>query len=194
MMPAAFVDRDGVINEPVWDPRTESFESPYDPAAVRLVTGAASALAELRDAGFRLVLVSNQPAAAKGTVPLAGLEAVHERVAELLRSGGVELDASYYCHHHPNGTVTELSGPCDCRKPAPGLLLRAAAELDLDLDASWMFGDADTDVEAAHAAGVAAALIEHPRTAHRRRGSAAAELLTTDLISAAGAIAAAPGR
>jgi D-glycero-D-manno-heptose 1,7-bisphosphate phosphatase len=194
MMPAAFVDRDGVINEPVWDSRTESFESPYEPASVTLVPGAAEALAALRDAGFQLVLVSNQPAAAKGQVPLAGLQAVHERVAELLRRQGVELDAVYYCHHHPNGTVAELSGPCDCRKPAPGLLLRAAAEQGLDLGASWMFGDADSDVEAAHGAGVAAALIEHPRTAHRRRGSATAELITTDLVSAAGAIASAAGR
>jgi D-glycero-D-manno-heptose 1,7-bisphosphate phosphatase len=194
MTAAAFVDRDGVINEPVRDPRTESFESPYTPADVALVSGAARGLAELRDAGFLLVLVSNQPAAAKGTAPLARLQAVHERVAELLCEQGVELDGAYYCHHHPQGVVAELSGPCDCRKPAPGLLLAAAAEQDLDLSASWMFGDADTDVEAAHAAGVAAVLIEHPRTVHRRRGGAVPELTATDLAGAAGAVAVAPGR
>ena len=68
-------------------------------------------------------------------------------------------------------TVPEFTGPCECRKPAPGLLLRAAAELDLDLGASWMVGDADTDVTAAHAAGARAVLVEHPHTAHRRRGA-----------------------
>ncbi len=74
------------------------------------------------------------------------------------------------------------------------MLLRAAEDLDLDLAASWMFGDADTDVEAAHAVGVGAALLEHPRTAHRRGGSAPRELVATDLASAAGAVAVAPGR
>jgi D-glycero-D-manno-heptose 1,7-bisphosphate phosphatase len=191
MTRAAFVDRDGVINEPVWDVRTESFESPYRPQDVALVPGSAEALARLQDAGFKLVLVSNQPAAAKGQVTLDQLAAVHERVVELL---GIELDAAYYCHHHPDGSVAALSGPCDCRKPAPGLLLRAAADHDLDLAASWMFGDADTDVEAAHAAGASAALIEHPRTAHRRRGGAMPELTAGDLGAAAAAVAPAAGR
>ncbi len=165
MTPAAFVDRDGVVNEPVWDARTESFESPYSPDDVALVPGAAEGLARLRIAGFKLVLASNQPAAAKGQVTLEALEAVHERVTTLLRRAGVELDGAYYCHHHP-----DFTGPCDCRKPAPGLLLEAARDLELDLAASWMIGDADTDVEAARAAGVRAILVEHPRTAHRRAG------------------------
>jgi D-glycero-D-manno-heptose 1,7-bisphosphate phosphatase len=184
MTPAAFLDRDGVIDEPVWDPRSETHESPYRPEDVVLVPGAAPAMARLRDAGFRLVLVSNQPAAAKGTVSLEALQSVHERVAELLRAEGVALDGAYYCYHHPNGVVAELSGPCACRKPAPGLLLDAAAELGLDLPASWMFGDADTDVEAAHAAGVACALIEHPLTPHRRTGRVVPELTATDLAAA----------
>ena len=72
-------------------------------------------------------------------------------------------------------TTRTSTGPCDCRKPAPGLLLDAAAELALDLGASWMVGDADTDVTAAHAAGARAVLVEHPRTAHRRRGGGAPE-------------------
>jgi D-glycero-D-manno-heptose 1,7-bisphosphate phosphatase len=184
MTPAVFVDRDGVLNEPVWDARTGSFESPYRPEDVALVPGAAAGLARLRAAGFKLVLASNQPAAAKGHVTLAELAAVHERVVGALRSAGVELDGAYYCHHHP-----DFSGPCDCRKPAPGLLLDAAAELDLDLAASWMVGDADTDVAAAHAAGAKAVLVEHPRTAHRRRGAAAPEHTAADLPSAAALIA-----
>ena len=101
---------------------------------------------------------------------------MHERVAELLRTAGVELDGVYYCHHHP-----DFTGPCDCRKPAPGLLLDAAAALDLELAASWMIGDADTDVTAAHAAGAQAVLVEHPQTAHRRRGAVAPEHTAPDL-------------
>jgi D-glycero-D-manno-heptose 1,7-bisphosphate phosphatase len=184
MTPAAFVDRDGVINEPVWDERTQSFESPYRPDDVALVPGAAAGLLRLREAGYRLVLASNQPAAAKGQVTLADLDAVHERVVALLRRAGVELDGAYYCHHHP-----DFGSPCDCRKPAPGLLLNAAADLELDLAASWMVGDADTDVTAAHAAGTAAVLVEHPRTAHRRRGVTTPEHTAADLERAAALIA-----
>jgi D-glycero-D-manno-heptose 1,7-bisphosphate phosphatase len=178
MSAAVFVDRDGVINEPVWDPRTQSFESPYRPEAVALVPGAADGLASLR--AFKLVLVSNQPSAAKGQTTLAALAAVHERVAELLRRAGVELDGAYYCHHHP-----DFTGPCACRKPAPGFLRAAAAELDLDLAHSWMIGDAATDVSAARAAGARAVLVEHPRTAHRRRGTVAPEHTAPDLQAAA---------
>ena len=177
-MKAAFVDRDGVINEPVWD--VDSFESPYRPEDVVLVPGAAAALARLRDAGFALVLVSNQPAAAKGKATREALDAVHERVMDALR---IELDGVYYCHHHPDHT-----GPCDCRKPAPGLLLRAADELGLELSESWMIGDADTDVAAARAAGTRAVLVTHPRTGHRRNG-AEADLTAPDLAGAAALIA-----
>jgi D-glycero-D-manno-heptose 1,7-bisphosphate phosphatase len=178
MSAAVFVDRDGVINEPVWDPRTQSFESPYRPEDVALVPGAADALASL--GAFRVVLVSNQPSAAKGQTTLEALAVVHERVAGLLRRAGVELDGAYYCHHHP-----DFTGPCACRKPAPGLLIDAAAELGLDLARSWMIGDADTDVTAAHAAGARAVLVEHPRTAHRRRGTATPEHTAPDLRAAA---------
>ena len=85
--------------------------------------GAAEGLQRLQAAGLKLVLVSNQPSAAKGQVTLDDLAAVHERVAEALRTAGVELDGAYYCHHHP-----DFTGPCECRKPAPGLLLDAAAD------------------------------------------------------------------
>lgn len=181
MSAAVFVDRDGVINEPVYDERTGTFESPYRPQDVALVPGAAAALRGLRPA--RLVLVSNQPAAAKGRATPEALQAVHERVVELLRREDVELDGAYYCHHHP-----DFTGPCACRKPEPGLLLDAAAALGLDLAASWMVGDADTDVAAAHGAGARAVLVEHPRTAHRRNG-AAAEHVVPDLAAAAALIA-----
>jgi D-glycero-D-manno-heptose 1,7-bisphosphate phosphatase len=182
MTAAVFVDRDGVINEPVWDTRTQSFESPYRPEDVALVPGAAEGLARLT--GFKLVLVSNQPSAAKGQTTLEALAAVHERVAEALRTAGVELDGAYYCHHHP-----DFTGPCACRKPAPGLLLDAAAELGLDLRRSWMIGDADSDVTAAHSAGAKAVLVEHPRTAHRRGGAVAPEHTAPDLARAAALIA-----
>jgi D-glycero-D-manno-heptose 1,7-bisphosphate phosphatase len=183
--PAAFLDRDGTLNEFAPDPDSGLPESPLSVADVRLIEGAAGAARQLADAGFALVCVSNQPAAAKGKVSLEGLLAVHERVLERLREEGVHLDASRLCLHHPDGVVPELSGPCDCRKPAPGMLLDAADELGLDLASSWILGDTDSDVLAAHAAGCRAVLIEHPGSAHKRAGGARPDLAASSLADAA---------
>jgi D-glycero-D-manno-heptose 1,7-bisphosphate phosphatase len=167
---AVFLDRDGVIVDLVPDPLTGTDESPYTPRDVRLLPDVPEALRALRDAGYVLVGVSNQPAAAKGNVPLEQLHAVHERTADLLAAAGVELDDWRYCFHHPDGTVLELTGPCDCRKPAPGMLLAAAEDLGIDLGRSWMVGDSDSDVIAGARAGCRTALIEHPGSTHRRGG------------------------
>ena len=185
---AAFVDRDGVINALVPDPVTGAPESPLDPGDVRLLPGAATALAGLSAAGFLLVGVSNQPAAAKGTVPIATLEAVQARVLELLASDGVTFAAFRLCLHHPDGTVPVLSGRCDCRKPAPGMLLEAAAELDVALGRSWMIGDTDTDIQAGQAAGCRTVLVEHPQSGHKRHGAVPPDLTAEDLPRATDAI------
>jgi D-glycero-D-manno-heptose 1,7-bisphosphate phosphatase len=157
-----------VIDEPVLDPQTGRHESPYDPADVALVRGAGAALRSLAAAGFRLVVVSNQPAAAKERSTREALDAVHARIVELLAAEGVRIDDWRYCFHHP-----DFTGPCTCRKPEPGLLLDAARELGLDLGASWLVGDADRDVEAGRRAGCRTVLVENPRSAHRRAGAAA---------------------
>jgi D-glycero-D-manno-heptose 1,7-bisphosphate phosphatase len=183
---AVFVDRDGVINELAPDPATGAPESPLRPDDVRLIDGAADALARLRDAGWMLVGVSNQPAAAKGTIPLAQLYAVQDRVLALVdQAAGVHFDGFELCLHHPEGIVAELSGPCDCRKPEPGMLRTAAARLGIDLPASWMVGDTDADLAAGHAAGCATILIEHPASAHKRAGRAAPSPPAADLAGAA---------
>jgi D-glycero-D-manno-heptose 1,7-bisphosphate phosphatase len=167
---AVFLDRDGVLVDLVPDELTGTNESPYLPRDVRLLPGVPEALRALHDAGYALVGVSNQPAAAKGNVPLEQLHAVHERTVELLAAAGVALDDWRYCFHHPEGTVRALTGPCDCRKPQPGMLLAAAEELGLDLGRSWMVGDSDTDVIAGARAGCRTALVEHPGSPHRRGG------------------------
>lgn len=174
LRPAILVDRDGVLNDTVPDPHKGGLpESPLRPQDVRLLPGAARALVELRAAGFFLVLVSNQPAAAKGLVTLAELAAVQGRFVDLLAAEGACLDAVRICPHHPAGVVEHLAATCPCRKPAPGLLLAAGLEHDLDLSASWMVGDADTDMAAGRAAGTRTALVEHTGSAHRREGAAA---------------------
>ena len=103
---------------------------------------------------------------------------------ELLENGGTPLDAFRVCFHHPEGSSPELTRRCDCRKPAPGMLLDAAHELELDLAASWMIGDTDTDVVAGAAAGCRTMLIENPLSAHKRAGHAGADASAPDLATA----------
>jgi histidinol-phosphate phosphatase family protein len=178
---AAFLDRDGVLNALVADQSSGMPESPLRVEDVRLLAGSAEAANALVEAGYALVCVSNQPAAAKGKVSVERLWAVHRRVVELLGEQGVRLDASYLCLHHPQGTVPELSGTCDCRKPAAGMLLKAAEELGLDLAGSWMIGDTDADIAAGRSAGCRTVLIECAGSAHKRAGEARADLIACDL-------------
>jgi histidinol-phosphate phosphatase family protein len=153
LRPAVFLDKDGTVVE----------DLPYnvDPALVRLAPGAAEALARLRRAGFALVLVSNQPGVALGRFPATALAAVDGRLRELLAPHGAALDAAYYCPHAPDsGRQGEAIG-CSCRKPAPGLLFRAAREHGLHLRRSWMIGDILNDVEAGRAAGCRTILLDN---------------------------------
>jgi len=135
---AAFLDRDDTIIRNI----------PYltDPDRVELMPGAVEGLRLLRGAGYRLIMVSNQSLVRRGKGTLADVDAVNERMQTLLGEHGVALDHLYYCTHIPQDE-------CECRKPKPGLLLRAAEDLGLDLTASFMFGDNETDVEAGHRAG-----------------------------------------
>ena len=187
---AAFLDRDGVLNELVGDPASGVPESPLSVADVRLVPGAAAAAARLAQLGFVLVCVSNQPAAAKGRVSVAQLLAVHNRVVELLCEQGVKLAASHLCMHHEQGVVPELSGQCDCRKPAPGMLLDGARSLAIDLGVSWMVGDTDADIAAGKAAGCMTLLIRHPGSVHKRLQAVDPDLIADDFTDGVVAISA----
>jgi D-glycero-D-manno-heptose 1,7-bisphosphate phosphatase len=178
---AVFLDRDGVLNELVRDPATGTCESPLKVEDVRLTEEVGVALGRLRRAGALLVCVSNQPAAAKGAVSARRLSAIHARVIELLAREGVSLAASRLCLHHPDGVVPGLAGRCECRKPAPGMLLDLAAALQIDLHASWMVGDTDADVGAGRAAGCRTLLIDHPGSAHKRHGRMRPDLSATSL-------------
>lgn len=133
---AVFLDRDGTLNRPA-----APGEYIAEPSALRVLGGADEAVARLRDAGYLCVVVSNQRGVALGRMTGAQLAAVDERLREL-----VAVDHSYYCTHG-------LDDRCACRKPEPGLLTRAGAELDLDLTRSWMIGDRETDCEAGRRAG-----------------------------------------
>lgn len=161
MKPALFLDRDGVLNEMVYDDIHGLLDSPRRPEQVRLVPGATAAIKAARSRGYDVVVVTNQPGIAKGTLTAGDLEAVNGRLAELLREQGAHWDALYHCPHHPCGTGTpnEFIRECDCRKPKPGMLLRAARERGLNLGRSWMVGDGVIDVAAGRAAGCRTILV-----------------------------------
>jgi histidinol-phosphate phosphatase family protein len=142
---AVFLDKDGTLVDDV----------PYnvDPALIRLTRGAGEGVRMLRDAGFRLFVVSNQSGVARGYFAEEALGPVEARVRELLRDEAVEIEAFRWCPHHPEGTVGLYSIACDCRKPHPGMITSLAAEHGIDLARSWMVGDTPADVEAGRRAG-----------------------------------------
>lgn len=147
---AVFLDRDDTLIANV----------PYlsDPAGLRLLPGAAGALAALRRAGFALVLVTNQSAVGRGMITEARLQEIHDALERLLAAEGARLDAIYHCPHAPQSADrTAIEHPD--RKPAPGMLLRAAEDLRLDLASSWMVGDLISDVLAGLNAGCRSILI-----------------------------------
>ena len=137
---AVFLDKDGTLVPDI----------PYnaDPERMVLAAGAASGLQLLQRHGYRLIVVSNQPGIAYGLYPEQALVAVERKLRGLLMGADVVLDGFYYCPHHLEGKVAEYAIDCECRKPRPGMLLRAARELDVDLSQSWMVGDILNDVEA----------------------------------------------
>jgi D-glycero-D-manno-heptose 1,7-bisphosphate phosphatase len=151
---AIFLDRDGVLVEEIYYPRTGEREAPLAPEDVRLLPGAAVALKRLAGAGYALVVISNQGGYAKGKTSLRALWLAHERFLELLAQEGAKIDGSYYSYGHPDGTVPHFSGPSLDRKPGPYNIFVAAAQLDLDCRGSWMVGDRQTDVACARAAGL----------------------------------------
>jgi D-glycero-D-manno-heptose 1,7-bisphosphate phosphatase len=154
---AVFLDRDGVL--------VEDRGLLVDAAELRIIPGAASALRRLGENGFRLIVVSNQAVVARGMVTPEGVEAIHVDLLRLLEEAGApRLDAVYFCPHHPNADVPEYRVVCDCRKPEPGSLLRAAEEHHLDLAASFMIGDRMTDIAAGAAAGCRTVLLRRPGT------------------------------
>jgi len=181
--PAVFLDKDGTLIEDV--PHN------VDPDRIRLAPGVGEGLARLRAVGFRLIVVSNQSGVARGFFTEEALAIVRDRINELLEAFGVELDGFYHCPHHPEGVEPRYAVACDCRKPAPGMILKAARERAVDLDRSWFIGDILDDVEAAHRAGCRAALIDNGNETEWTRSPLRwPEIVATDLAEAARLIAA----
>lgn len=146
---AVFLDRDGTINE------YRGFLT--DIEEFHLLPGIGEAIRLLNRMGFLVIVVTNQPVIARGEITPEQLEEIHRKMETLLGAEGAYVDAIYYCPHHPDsgfaGEIPELKKVCDCRKPKPGMLLRAADDYHIDLAASWMVGDQKMDIQAGKNAG-----------------------------------------
>ncbi len=146
---AVFLDRDGTINKYVGFLRNiDEFE---------LLDGVAQAIKNINTSGYLAIVVTNQPVIARGEVTVTELQEIHNKMETLLGKEGAYLDAIYYCPHHPHkgydGEISELKFDCNCRKPKPGMLLKAAKDFNIDLSQSYMIGDGENDVKAGLAAG-----------------------------------------
>jgi len=159
MNKAVFLDRDGVINEMVYHTDHGIIDSPFTVEQFRLLPNVHESIKEFRDMGFKVILVSNQPGIAKGHMTADTFVKIRDKMKTELGKVGVILDGEYYCFHHPEGKIDELSVSCQCRKPKPGMLLQAAREMGVDLSQSWMIGDGLTDIKAGKLAGTHTMLI-----------------------------------
>jgi len=185
---AIFLDRDGVINSLVLNPATGRMESPLTAAEFRLIDGAIPALLLLRNAGYPLILVSNQPNYALGKSSYGSLLVIQHRLVAELEAAGVHFARFCYCLHHPQGVTPGYSHVCACRKPSPAFLLQARDDLGLNLSESWMIGDQPTDTQCGRAAGVRTIRIGPPKSGLRTSLQVAdpcADYIVRDLAEAA---------
>ncbi len=153
MNKAIFLDRDGVINEIVYHKEMGILDSPANADEIKLFPDVGKAINSFKNLGFKVIIVSNQPGIAKDKFTIDAFEKMKERVKVELEKQGANVDAEYYCLHHPEGILKEYTQICDCRKPKPGMILQAAKDHDIDLSSSWMIGDGITDVKAGQSAG-----------------------------------------
>jgi D-glycero-D-manno-heptose 1,7-bisphosphate phosphatase len=161
---AVFIDRDGTINKYVGFLK--------DINKFELNVGITEAIKKINSSGYLAIVITNQPVVARGEVTWSELEDIHNKMETLLGFGGAYLDGIYYCPHHPHkgyeGEVVELKIDCNCRKPKPGLLLKAAKDFNIDLNQSYMIGDGENDNKAGIAAGCKTDLVNGEGTDHKK--------------------------
>ena len=178
---AVFIDRDGTISEEVGYINHLS--------RFRLFTYSAAAIKQLHENDYLAIVITNQAGVARGYFSEEMVQDIHKQMTKDLETSGARLDANYYCAHHPSVGEPPYQLDCDCRKPKPGLLFRAAQDYDIDLANSWMIGDRYSDIELAANAGVKSALVlsgygrgewEHQRANWTRQP----DLVAEDLLAA----------
>src|SRR5215472_16152338 len=150
--PAVFLDRDGVINPMIYHRDHGIVDSPFTLAQFSVLPGVPQAIRLLNNLDFAVVIVSNQPGVAKGHFEPERLDDFDDQLERALEPHGAYVDAIFYCLHHPDAVISSLRANCSCRKPGPGMLLKAAERMCLSLEDSFMVGDGLTDIEAGHRA------------------------------------------
>lgn len=161
---AVFLDRDGVLNQLKYNPDEALWDSPYTSSDFCLLPGVPDAVRKINDLGLMAIVVSNQPGVAKGKCPAEFLNELDQKMLAGLRVSGAWLDQIYYCLHHPDGSVLKYRMNCECRKPKPGLLLRASKEHQIDLSNSYLIGDRLIDIQAGQTVGCTTFLVESRAT------------------------------
>lgn len=153
MNKAVFIDKDGTL--------IENIPFNVDTNKVRFTHGAVEALAQLKQFGFLLILVSNQSGVARGLFTEEALHRLQDGLQKKLASEGVPIDGFFFCPHHPEGKLPAYAMECECRKPKPGMILAAAKQYNVELSRSWMIGDILDDIEAGNKAGCKTILIDN---------------------------------
>ena len=188
--PAVFVDRDGVINEIVWNDDTEQLDSPMKVSQFEFLPGVAKALKTIAGKGYYIFVVTNQPGAAKGKTDLATLYDINTHMIDALAQEGVDIDDLFMCPHYPRELPTAkekfLIRKCNCRKPEPGLIYRAMRKYNIDLSASYMIGDSCTDVVAGSSVGLSTVFIGDLKCdLCKKLGDISPTIIAADLADAA---------
>jgi D,D-heptose 1,7-bisphosphate phosphatase len=174
---AVFLDRDGVINAEDGIIR--------EPGQLRLITGSGEAIARLNRLKLPVIVVTNQPVVARGWASEADVDQIHNHLKHLLAGHGASLDAIYFCPHHENANDPAYRTICDCRKPRPGMLLRAANDFRLELETCVLIGDRTVDLQAAREAGCKAYLVETGFAGKDGKCDAKPDMVFPDLLAAA---------
>lgn len=190
MKKAVFFDRDGIINELVYDRKHGIIDSPMIPSQVNLVYGIAELVEAVKKTDFKTVICSNQPSVGLGKMNLKNFRAITDKIHSLLKNEGVTFDHQYYCMHHPFAKIRKYKLVCNCRKPKIGLFSKAAAEHNLDLSKSWMIGDGVDDIKAGKNAGCKTILLaninsaENLRILEKQLGETEPDFIVKNLIDA----------
>lgn len=183
MNKAVFLDRDGIINELIFNLKTGEYESPLSENDLRIAPEVFDCLRILKKEGFLLFVVSNQPNCAKGKATLESLYRINRLLCKQMTENDVEFSDYFYCYHHPDGVVKGYSGKCLCRKPEPYYLIEAQKKYGIDMGQSWFIGDQDSDVQCGQAAGVKTILVNEAHS-RKKRGESVPDYYVINLAEA----------
>ena len=181
---AVFLDRDGVVNAMVYKQADDIFDSPYDCAEFELLPSSGEGIRIINELGLLAIIISNQPGIAKGRCTPEVLEAITEKMQAELALQGARLDKIFYCMHHPEAIIEDYRVVCDCRKPKPGLLLKAAQHFNIGLGKSYMVGDSQKDIQAGQAAGCKTILVHNHSLRQEEQMSPGPDFIAANLLEA----------